>query len=49
MFLAGRICQTGIHYMDFVEISMFHWIFLLFIMLILVGVELPWCILVTLS
>ena len=35
--------------MKFLEFSMFHWICLLFILLILVGVELPLCIIVTLS
>ena len=49
MLLAGSISHTSTHYMDFVEILTFHWIYLLFIFLILVGVELYLCIVVTLS
>ena len=49
MLLAGPISHTSTPYMDFVDISTFHWICLLFILLILVGVELPLCIVVTLS
>ena len=41
--------NIGSQYMDFVEISTFHWICLLFILFILVGIELPLCIVVTLS
>ena len=53
VLLAGPISHTTIQYiqyMDFVEIfSIFHWICLLCILLILVDVELPLCIVVTLS
>ena len=49
MVLARPISHTSIRYIDFVEISMFHWIFLLFILLILMGVELPLYTVVTLS
>ena len=48
----GRVIDwthTGTQYMDFVEVLIFHWICLPFILLILVGVELPLCIVVTLS
>ena len=41
MLLAGRISDT--------LFSMFHWMCLLFVLLILVGVELPLCIVFTLS
>ena len=47
--LARPISHTSIRYIDFVEISMFHWIFLLFILLILMGVELPLHTVITLS
>ena len=46
MLLAGPISHTNIQYMDFVEISMFHWICLLLILLIFVGVERPLCLVV---
>ena len=49
MLLTGPISHNSTQYMDFVEISTFHWICLLFILLILVGVEVPVCIVVTLS
>ena len=52
MSLAGPISHAGTHYMDFVEICEIVLICLLFIFLILVilvGVELPLCIVVTLS
>ena len=49
MLLVGPISHTSTQYMDFVEVSIFHWICLLFITLILVGIELPLCIVVTLS
>ena len=45
MLLAGPVSHAGPQYMDFVD--MFHWICLLFILLILVGVELLLCIVVT--
>ena len=44
MLLAGPISYTSIHHIDFVEISKFHWICLLLIWLVLVGVEPPLCI-----
>ena len=37
------------HYIDFVDFFTFHWICLPFILLILVVVELPLCVIVTLS
>ena len=49
MSLAGLISHTSTQYMDFVEVLKFHWICLLFIGLNLVDVELPLCIVVTLS
>ena len=49
MLLAGPISHTSTQYMDFVKISIFHWICLLFILLILEGVHLPLYIVVTLS
>ena len=52
MSLVGPISHTSTQYMDFVQISIFYWICLLFIiiiLLILVGIELPLCIAVTLS
>ena len=47
MLLAGPISHTSTQYMS--NFSIFHWICLLFILLILVGVKLPLCIVVTLS
>ena len=47
--LAGPISHTSTQYIDFVDIFTFHWICLPFILLILVGVELPLCVIVTLS
>ena len=49
VLLAGPISHTGVQYMDFVEISVFYWICLPYILLIFVGVELPLCIVITLS
>ena len=46
MLLAGPVSHTSTQYMDFVEISIFHRICLLFIFLVLVGVVLPLCIVV---
>ena len=43
------ISHTDTQYMDLSKFSTFHWICLLFIVLTLVGVELPLCIVVTLS
>ena len=49
MLLAGTISHTSTQYIDFVDLFMFHWICLPSILLILVGVELPLCVVVTLS
>ena len=49
MLLAGPISHTGTQNMDFVEIFNMYWICLPFTFLILAGVELPLCIVVTLS
>ena len=49
MLLAGQISHTSTQYIDFVDFFTFHWICLPFILLILVGVELPLCAIVTLS
>ena len=49
MLLVGPIPHTSIQYMDFVEIFKFHCICLLFILLILMGVDLSLHIVVTLS
>ena len=46
VLLAGPISDTSTQHIDFVESSTCHWICLLFILLILVGVELPLCIVV---
>ena len=49
VLLAGPISHTSTQYIDFVDFFMFHWICLPSILLILVGVELPLCVAVTLS
>ena len=49
MLLAGPISHTSTQYIGFVDFLTFHWICRPFILLILVGVELPLCIVVTLS
>ena len=49
MLLAGPISHTSTQYIDFVDFFIFHWICLPSILLILVGVELPLCVVVTLS
>ena len=49
MLLAGPISHTGTQYIDFVDFFIFHCICLASILLILVGVELPLCVVVTLS
>ena len=49
MVLTGPISHTSIHCKDFLGFSMFHWICLLIILLILVGAELPLCVAVTLT
>ena len=49
MLLAGPVSHTSTQYIDFVEIFNISLDFLLFILIILVGVELPLCIVVTLS
>ena len=49
MLLAGPISHTSTQYIDFLGFSTFHWIFQPFILLILVVVELPSCVIVTLS
>ena len=49
MLLAGPISHTSTQYIDFVDFFAFHWICLPFILVILVGVELPLCVIVTLS
>ena len=49
MLLAGPISHTSTQYIDFVDFFTFHWICLQFILLILVGVDLPLCVVVTLS
>ena len=49
MLLAGPISHTSTQYRDFVEVFNVSLICLLFILLILVGAELPLCIVVTLS
>ena len=48
VLLAGPISNTSTQYIDFVDF-LFHWICLPSILLILVGVELPLCVVVTLS
>ena len=48
MLLGGQISHTSAQYIDFVDF-LFHWICLPSILLILVGVELPLCVVVTLS
>ena len=47
MLLAGPISHTSTQYIDFVDFFIFHWICLPSILLILVGVELPLCVVVT--
>ena len=49
VLLAGLISHTSTQYIDFVDFFTFHWIRLPFILLILVGTELPLCLVVTLS
>ena len=50
MLLAGPISHTSTQYIDFVDFFfIFHWICLPSILLIFVGVELPLCVVVTLS
>ena len=49
MLLAGPISHTSTQYIDFCRFFIFHWICLPSILLILVGVELPLCVVVTLS
>ena len=49
MLLAGPISHTSTQNIDFVGFFTFHWICLPFILLILVVVELPLCVIVTLS
>ena len=43
----GPIFHTSTQYIDFVDVL--HWICLPFILLILVGIDLPLCVVVTLS
>ena len=47
MFLAGPILHTSTQYIDFSRFFIFHWICLPSILLILVGVGLPLCVVVT--
>ena len=49
MLLAGPISHTSTQYTDFVNFFISHWICLPSILLILVGVEPPLCVVVTLS
>ena len=49
MLLAGPISHTSTQYIDFVDFFIFHWICLPSILLILMGVELSLCVVVTLS
>ena len=49
MLLAEPVSQTSTQYTDFVEFFTFLWICLPSVLLILVGVELPLCVVVTLS
>ena len=49
MLLAGTISHTRLNTWILSKFSIFHWICPLFILLILLGVELPSCIVVTLS
>ena len=50
MLLAGPVSHTSTQYIDFVGVFfIFQWICLPIILLILVGVELPLCVVVTLS
>ena len=49
MLLAGPISHTSTQYTDSVDFFTFQWICLPIILLILVGVELPLCVVVTLS
>ena len=48
VLLAGPISHTSTQYIDFVDFLTFHCICLPFILLNLVGVELPLCVVVTL-
>ena len=47
MLLAGPISHTSTQYIDFVDFLMFQWICLPNILLILVGIELPLHVVVT--
>ena len=47
MLLAGPISHTSTQYTDFVDFFTFQWICLPIILLILVGVELSLCVVVT--
>ena len=49
MLLAEPISHTCTQYIDFVDFFIFHWICLPSVLLMLVGVELPLCVVVTLS
>ena len=49
MLLAGPISHTSTQYIDFVDFFIFHWICLPSSLLVLVGVELPFSVVVTLS
>ena len=49
MLLAGPISHTSTQYTDFVDFLHFNGSVYQFILLILVGVELPLCVVVTLS
>ena len=44
MLLTGPISHTSTQYMELSKFSIFHWICLPFILLILVGLELPLCV-----
>ena len=46
--IGGTISHASTQYIDFVNFFTFNWICLTFILLILVGVELPLCVVVTL-
>ena len=49
MFWLDQFLTPALNTWTLSKFSIFHWICLLFILLILVGVELPLCIVVTLS
>ena len=47
IFIFIPISHTSTQYIDFVDFFIFHWICLSSVLLMLVGVELPLCVIVT--